>query len=126
MLLERLTKRQWRIFISIQTSWAVCPSSVVPENRCSDALVVEYDLSLDLKYDTARQFYIRIPSSEIEGRTLPPVFTNVFRNKNMIECQTLELMKRNQKVRILDVICSPGLLKLHVDYSFAPRSGLDE
>lgn len=92
------------MFISILMSWAVGPSPVVPENGCPNILVVEYDLQLDLKYDTARQFYIRIPSSEIDKRPLPPVFTNVFRNKNMIECQTLELMKRNQKVRTVDII----------------------
>ncbi|KAF2876499.1 muts domain V-domain-containing protein [Massariosphaeria phaeospora] len=66
----------------------------------STELSQEYDIQLDLKYDSARQFYIRIPVSEIEERPLPPVFTNVFRKKNMIECQTLELMKRNQKITI--------------------------
>jgi DNA mismatch repair protein MSH4 len=60
----------------------------------------EYDLKLDLKYDAVRQFYIKIPVSEIEDRPLPAVFTNVFRKKNTIECQTLELMKRNQKITI--------------------------
>ncbi|KAF2786890.1 hypothetical protein K505DRAFT_258914 [Melanomma pulvis-pyrius CBS 109.77] len=69
----------------------------------STELGLEYDISLDLKYDTARQFFIRIPASELEGRPLPPVFTNVFRKKNMIECQTLELMKRNQKVSQITV-----------------------
>lgn len=58
----------------------------------------EYDIPLDLKYENARQFYFRIAMVDLEDRPLPPVFTNVFRKKNMIECQTLELMKRNQKV----------------------------
>ncbi|KAF2474591.1 uncharacterized protein BDR25DRAFT_383924 [Lindgomyces ingoldianus] len=66
----------------------------------STELGLEYDLSLDLKYDSVRQFFIRIPASELEERSLPPIFTNVFRKKNMIECQTLELMKRNQKLQI--------------------------
>ncbi|KAF2266399.1 hypothetical protein CC78DRAFT_559437 [Lojkania enalia] len=66
----------------------------------STELSQEYDLTLELKYDTARYFYIRIPMRELEKRSLPPVFTNVFRKKNMIECQTLELMKRNQKITI--------------------------
>ncbi|KAJ4411101.1 MutS protein msh4 [Didymella pomorum] len=60
----------------------------------------EYDIQLDLKYDNARQFYIKIPSTELDGRGLPVVFTNVIRRKNNIECQTLELMKRNQKINI--------------------------
>lgn len=55
-------------------------------------------MQLDLKYENARQFYIRIPSTELDGRGLPAVFTNIVRRKNNIECQTLELMKRNQKV----------------------------
>ncbi|KAI4949740.1 hypothetical protein J4E86_007694 [Alternaria arbusti] len=51
----------------------------------------------NLKYDTARQFYMKIATTELEGKALPPIFTNIIRRKNNIECQTLELMKRNQK-----------------------------
>jgi DNA mismatch repair protein MSH4 len=58
----------------------------------------EYEFQLELKYESARQFYIRIPASEIDGRDLPPMFINVVRRKKNIECQTLELMKCNQKV----------------------------
>ncbi|KAF2441187.1 hypothetical protein P171DRAFT_419370 [Karstenula rhodostoma CBS 690.94] len=60
----------------------------------------EYDIKLDLKYETGRNFYIRIHIAELEDKALPPVFTNVFKKKNMIECQTVELMKRNQKINI--------------------------
>ena len=55
-------------------------------------------MALDMKYDTARQYYIRIPVSELEDRNLPEVFINVFRKKNTIECQTLDLVKWNQKI----------------------------
>ena len=51
-----------------------------------------------MKYDTARQFYIRIAASELENRNLPDVFINVFRKRNIIECQTLDLLKWNQKI----------------------------
>ena len=51
-----------------------------------------------MKYDTARQYYIRIAASELEDRNLPDVFINVFRKRNMIECQTLDLLKWNQKI----------------------------
>lgn len=51
-----------------------------------------------MKYDTARQYYIRIDASELEERSLPEVFINVFRKKNIIECQTLDLLKWNQKI----------------------------
>ena len=51
-----------------------------------------------MKYDTARQYYIRVNASDLEERNLPDVFINVFRKKNMIECQTLDLLKWNQKI----------------------------
>ena len=60
----------------------------------------EYNIRLDLKYENARQFYIRVPSTELDGRELPPIFTNVIRRKNNIECQTLELMKRSQRINV--------------------------
>ncbi|KAJ5390917.1 uncharacterized protein N7496_001985 [Penicillium cataractarum] len=55
-----------------------------------------FDLSLDLKYDTARQYYICIPTGHPEP--LPEIFINVYRKKNRIECQTLDLVKLNQKI----------------------------
>jgi DNA mismatch repair protein MSH4 len=61
----------------------------------------EFDFQLELKYDNARQFYIKIPTSEVDGRALPPIFTNIIRRGRNFECQTLELMKRNQKVTSL-------------------------
>ncbi|KAL2354274.1 muts domain V-domain-containing protein [Cryomyces antarcticus] len=57
-----------------------------------------HDLPLEMKFDNVRQFFIRLPASELEDRLLNPVFVNVFRKKNMIECQTLDLMKLNQKI----------------------------
>ncbi|KAB2100972.1 MutS 4 [Alternaria gaisen] len=67
----------------------------------SNELSQEHDIRLDLKYDTARQFYLKIATSELEGKVLPPVFTNVIRRKKNIECQTLELMKRDEAVETL-------------------------
>lgn len=53
-------------------------------------------MTLDLKYDTARQYYIWIPITEADS--LPDVFINVFRKRNHIECHTLDLVKLNQKI----------------------------
>jgi DNA mismatch repair protein MSH4 len=39
-----------------------------------------------------------IPESEVEDRQLPEIFINTYRRKGKIECQTLELMKLNQKI----------------------------
>ncbi|OAL53212.1 hypothetical protein IQ07DRAFT_561832 [Pyrenochaeta sp. DS3sAY3a] len=60
----------------------------------------EYEIQLDLKYENLRHFYLKVATSELEGRELPPVFTNVIHRKKNIECQTLELMKRNQKINV--------------------------
>src|SRR5579871_3782040 len=57
-----------------------------------------HELRLELKFDSARQFYIRLPISDLEEQYLPSIFTNIFKKKNKIECQTLEHMKINQKV----------------------------
>ncbi|KAE8419444.1 muts domain V-domain-containing protein [Aspergillus pseudocaelatus] len=55
-----------------------------------------HGISLDLKFDTARQYYISIPATEVD--TLPEVFINIYRKKNRLECQTLDLVKLNQKI----------------------------
>ncbi|KJK62986.1 MutS [Aspergillus parasiticus SU-1] len=52
--------------------------------------------ALDLKFDTARQYYISISATEVD--TLHEVFINIYRKKNRIECQTLDLVKLNQKI----------------------------
>ncbi|KAL8851849.1 MAG: hypothetical protein Q9221_003275 [Calogaya cf. arnoldii] len=57
-----------------------------------------HSIALEMKFDTARQYYIRIATSELEDRTLPEVFINSFRKKNFVECQTLDLLKLNQKI----------------------------
>ncbi|RHZ65696.1 MutS family protein MSH4 [Aspergillus thermomutatus] len=55
-----------------------------------------HNLNLDLKFDSARQYYISVSASEVE--TLPETFINIYRRKNRIECQTLDLVKLNQKI----------------------------
>jgi DNA mismatch repair protein MSH4 len=57
-----------------------------------------HQIGLELKYDTGRQYYIQIPVSELEDRDLPQVFINVIRKKKNIQCQTLDLVKWNQKI----------------------------
>lgn len=61
-------------------------------------LAEEHNLPLEAAYDNARQHYIRLPVSELEDRNLPPVFINVFRRRKHVECQTLDLVKRAQKI----------------------------
>lgn len=58
----------------------------------------EHDLSFQTKFEQVRQFYLRLPAGDLENRDLPAIFINVYRKKDIIECQTLELLKRNQKI----------------------------
>ncbi|KAJ9305747.1 hypothetical protein DTO217A2_4817 [Paecilomyces variotii] len=62
------------------------------------ALAEAHNLVLDLKFDPARQYYISMSTAELENGPLPDIFINVFRKKNIIECQTLDLVKLNQKI----------------------------
>lgn len=61
-------------------------------------LCEEHSLPLQTKFENVRQFYLRLRVEELEDRNLPPVFINVYRKKDMIECQTLDLIKLNQKI----------------------------
>ncbi|KAK5951705.1 MutS protein msh4 [Knufia fluminis] len=65
-----------------------------------DQLQAQHEIPLDLKYDTARQFYIKIKANELELAATPPdIFVNVVRKGKVIECQTLDLIKYNQKIK---------------------------
>lgn len=57
------------------------------------------ELNIDLKFDPARHYYLRIAGSEFEAKPMPEILINVVRRKQHIECQTLDLMKMNQKLR---------------------------
>ncbi|MCJ1286595.1 MutS protein msh4 [Xylographa opegraphella] len=57
-----------------------------------------HSLSINLKYDNSRQYFLQIPASDLEDHALPNIFINVFRRKKFIECQTLDLVKLSQKI----------------------------
>ena len=59
----------------------------------------QHDVKFDLKFDPARQYFLRVPASEFEEKPIPDVLINRFRVKNAIECQTLQLTKMNQKIK---------------------------
>ncbi|KAF2166433.1 hypothetical protein M409DRAFT_23075 [Zasmidium cellare ATCC 36951] len=58
----------------------------------------EQNLPLQTKFEAARQFYFSLRTTDLENQKLPPVFINVYRRKQLIECQTLDLVKQNQKI----------------------------
>lgn len=51
-----------------------------------------------MKFEPARQYYIRVAAGELEERELPDIFINVFRRRKIVECQTLDLLKLSQKI----------------------------
>ncbi|KAI9931445.1 MutS protein msh4 [Aspergillus wentii] len=55
-----------------------------------------HNIVLDLKFDTSRQYYIKMSTADLES--IPDIFINVYHRKNHIECQTLDLVKLNQKI----------------------------
>lgn len=57
----------------------------------------QYGLGLNLKYDSARQYYISLSAFELDG-PLPEEFVNIVRKRDRIECQTLDLVKLNQRI----------------------------
>ena len=61
--------------------------------------VDQVEVPLELKYDTARQYFLRIPAVSLEETALPELFINIFRRGKHVECQTLELVKFNQKIK---------------------------
>ncbi|CAI6341707.1 unnamed protein product [Periconia digitata] len=103
--LELRNQRTWAVKTSVHGLLDVARQTY--KENMADAyqyvneLEEEHGIKMELKYEPARGFYIRISTDEVEtreGRHLPAVFTNVVRKKKFIECQTLVLMKRNQKV----------------------------
>lgn len=64
-----------------------------------ESLAEELHLPLNIAYDNSRQYYIRVLAEEVDEQTLlNNDFVNVIRNKKNHECQTLDLMKRNQRI----------------------------
>jgi hypothetical protein len=81
----------------------------VPGDRTKEYIGI-HNLSVEVKSDKKRIFYFRFPTSECSKDLLPTEFTNVVRVKGFYQCQTMSLMKLNQKVilsRIRHALTSP-------------------
>ncbi|OBT77833.1 hypothetical protein VF21_03230 [Pseudogymnoascus sp. 05NY08] len=62
------------------------------------AINEKYEIQMETRYDNARRYYLRIPESNLEGQTMPEILINCYRKKGYIECQTLFLVKLNQRI----------------------------
>ncbi|TVY75933.1 MutS protein-like protein [Lachnellula suecica] len=59
----------------------------------------QYEMQAETRYDNARRYYLRISETDFDGRELPDILVNRYRKKGFIECQTLDLMKLNQRIQ---------------------------
>ncbi|EHK18134.1 uncharacterized protein TRIVIDRAFT_194557 [Trichoderma virens Gv29-8] len=66
----------------------------------SDKVSEDYRVAASLKYDNRRLYWFRIPRVGLDMEAIPQDFINVIPKKSYIECQTLDLVKLNQ--RLLD------------------------
>jgi DNA mismatch repair protein MSH4 len=55
-------------------------------------------MNVEIRYENARQYYLRVLASDFDNRAVPDILVNRFRKKDFIECQTLDLMKLNQRI----------------------------
>ena len=63
-----------------------------------EMLAEEHQLNFRMEYDPARQYYMSLSTDELEERNIPEECINAFRKKKRVECQTLALVKLNQKL----------------------------
>lgn len=57
-----------------------------------------YEMQAETKYDALRRYYLRVCESDFDCLTIPDILVNQYRKKGFIECQTLDLMKLNQRI----------------------------
>ncbi|KAI6715449.1 mutS domain V [Diplocarpon mali] len=57
-----------------------------------------YDMIAETRYDNARRYYLKLYESDFDGRDIPDILINRYRKKGCIECQTLDLVKLNQRI----------------------------
>lgn len=68
------------------------------ENEDVNLPAAELDLAGDIKYDNNRRYWLRFHVSDFECRMMPGVFINRVKKKAHIECQTLSMVKLNQRI----------------------------
>ncbi len=58
----------------------------------------ELGLAGDLSFDTGRGYFLRFRTAEFMGERIPEILINQIRVKDRIECQTLPILKYNQRI----------------------------
>ncbi|KAB5551011.1 DNA mismatch repair protein-like protein MutS [Coniochaeta sp. 2T2.1] len=58
----------------------------------------EHDIAAEKKFDNTRKLYLRLRAADFEHRQLPDELINRVQKKAYIECQTLRILKLNQRI----------------------------
>ncbi|RYP41644.1 hypothetical protein DL767_000849 [Monosporascus sp. MG133] len=58
----------------------------------------EYEIAAEVRFDSLRQFWLRLRRSDFEDRALPDLLINVVQKGVWIECQTLILVQLNNRI----------------------------
>jgi DNA mismatch repair protein MSH4 len=56
-------------------------------------------MQAETRYENARRYYLRISDSDFQDRVVPDILINRFQRKGFTECQTLDLVKLNQRIQ---------------------------
>jgi DNA mismatch repair protein MSH4 len=56
-------------------------------------------MQAETKYENARRYFLRLYESHFDGREIPDILINRYQKKGFIECQTLDLIKLNQRIQ---------------------------
>lgn len=63
-----------------------------------EELNAELGLAADLKFENRRQYWLRYRCSDFENGLIPRALINCIRKKEYLECQTLQMLKLNQRM----------------------------
>lgn len=63
-----------------------------------DAVNAELGLAADLKFENKRKYWLRFRCSDFENGLIPSILINCIRKKDFLECQTLQMVKLNQRM----------------------------
>ncbi len=61
-------------------------------------MLAEHNLNGETRFDDRRKYFLRFLATEFEDGVVPDVFINRVRRKEYVECQTLTLLKLNQRI----------------------------
>ncbi|KAI1074924.1 muts domain V-domain-containing protein [Whalleya microplaca] len=58
----------------------------------------DHEIDADVRFDANRGYWLRLRQSDFEGGPLPDIFINAVRKGTWIECQTLDIVKFNNRI----------------------------